>query len=403
MLHIGWDWASEAHDVTVIDDASHIVDRWAPTHDEAGIVMSIERLGSHGVPAGLPIAIEATHSLVIDRLLAAGHPVVPIHPNAFHATRPRWSASKAKSDPGDSYKLADYLRTEGHRLRQLEPLTAETVALQALVRTRDDHVRAKIAATNQLRALLERHWPGATSIFARLDSDIALDFLDDYPTPTAAARLGEARMTMFCRRHHYSGRRPAAELIERLHQAPIPTGALNDHALTQLVRAQTRLLRTLLATITELDDAISAALVEHPKARLLAPMPRIGQINLAQIVAEVGPILERVLDVAHACAETGTAPVTRASGKTAGVAFRWAVNRRARAALHLWADNSRHSSPWAANLYADARARGKRHPHAIRILARAWLRVMWACWHTNTTYDPTRHGAEQRLNQETAA
>ena len=125
-MHIGWDWASEAHDVTVIDDASQIVDRWAPTHDEAGIVASLERLAGHGDPAELPIAIEATHSLVIDRLLAAGHPVVPIHPNAFHATRPRWGASKAKSDPGDSFKLADYLRTDGHRLRRLEPLTAET-------------------------------------------------------------------------------------------------------------------------------------------------------------------------------------------------------------------------------------------------------------------------------------
>jgi transposase len=402
-MHIGWDWASEAHDVTVIDDAGQIVDRWAPSHDEAGISASIERLATHGDATELPIAIEATHSLVIDRLLAAGHPVVPIHPNAFHATRPRWSASKAKSDPGDSYKLADYLRTEGHRLRRLEPLSAETAALQALVRMRDDHVTAKVAATNQLRALLERHWPGATSIFARLDSDIALEFLNDYPTPASAARLGEARMEMFCRRRHYSGRRPAAELIERLRQAPAPTGAVDDATLRGLVHTQTRLLRTVLATITDLDAAIGAALRQHTKAALLAPMPRIGQINLAQILAEVGPILERAFDVHHACAETGTAPVTRASGKTTGVSFRWAVHRRARAALHLYADNSRHNSPWAAKLYADARARGKRHPHAIRILARAWIRVMWACWHTNTTYNPTRHRAEQRLNQTIAA
>jgi len=79
------------------------------------------------------------------------------------------------------------------------------------------------------------------------------------------------------------------------------------------------------------------------------------------------------------------------------VNFRWAVNTRARKALFTFADNSRHASPWAAKLYNDARARGKRHPHAIRILMRAWMRVIWACWHTNTTYDPTRHGAEQRL------
>jgi hypothetical protein len=50
------------------------------------------------------------------------------------------------------------------------------------------------------------------------------------------------------------------------------------------------------------------------------------------------------------------------SGKTSSVHFRLAANRRARQALHVFADNSRHSSPWAAKLYADARARGKRHP-----------------------------------------
>jgi len=396
-MHVGWDWASEAHDVTVIDDAGGVIDRWALTHDEAGIAGTLRRLAALGDPGGLPVAIEATHSLVIDRLLGAGHPVVPIHPNAFHATRPRWGASKAKSDPGDSFKLADYLRTDGHRLRRLEPLSTETAELQALVRLRDDHVAAKVAATNQLRVLLERHWPGATAIFAHLDSDIALAFLDDYPTPASAAHLGVSRLAMFCRRHSYSGRRTPEQLLARLRSAPEPTEALRAETLTELVRAQARQLRTLLGTIADLDRAIGAALLDHPKAGLLAPMPRIGEINLAQIIAEVGPILDRAADVHHACAEVGAAPVTKESGKGRAVNFRWAVNTRARFALMTFADNSRHASPWAAELYAAARARGKRHPHAIRIVARAWVRVMWACWHTNTAYNPALHRAEQKL------
>jgi transposase len=394
-MHIGWDWASEAHDITVIDDAGVIIDRWAPTHDEAGIAMSLRRLGGHGEPAELAVAIEATRSVVIDRLLQAGHPVVPIHPNAFHVTRPRWGASKAKSDPGDSFKLADYLRTDGHRLRRLEPLDAHTAALQALVRARDGHITDKVGATNQLRALLNRHWPGATTIFARLDSDIALAFLNDYPTPTSAARLGEARMAMFCRRHSYSGRRSPAELIARLRSAPEPTGSIDDDILTRLVRTQTRLLHSLLSIIAELDQAIAATLGEHPKAHLLAPMPRIGETNLAQIIAEIGPILDRAIDAEHACAEAGVAPITRSSGKHTSVSFRWAVNTRARNALTTFADNSRHANPWAAQHYANARARGKRHPTAIRILARAWLRVIWACWHTNTPYNPAQHHTNQ--------
>ena len=399
-MYIGWDWASQTHDITVIDDEGGLVDRWSLRHDAAGIHAALARLATHGRPEDLAVAIETTTGLVVDRLLAAGHPVVPIHPNAFNAARPRWGASRAKSDPGDSFKLADYLRTDGHRLRRLEPLDAATAELQALSRLRDDHVEAKVAATNQLAALLGRHWPGAATIFARLDSEIALAFLDDYPTPAAAARLGEARMKMFCRRHSYCGRRSPAELLERLRAAPEPIQALSGETLAELVRAQVRLLRSLLRTIADLDRAMGAALLEHPKAPLLAPMPRIGEINLAQVVAEVGPILARAADVEHACAEAGAAPVTKESGKGRAVNFRWTVNTRARRALFTFADNSRHASPWAAQLYADARRRGKRHPHAIRILMRAWLRVMWACWHSDTAYDPVNHGAERRLGEK---
>ena len=394
---VGWDWASETHDVTVMDDDGGIVERWALAHDEAGIDATIVRLRRHGQAGDLPVAIEATHGVVIDRLLAAGHPVVPIHPNAFNAARPRWGASRAKSDPGDSWKLADYLRTDGHRLRRLEPLDRATADLQALVRLRDDHVEAKVAATNQLTAVLGRHWPGATTIFARLDSEIALAFLDDYPTPASTARLGESRMAMFCRRHSYCGRRPPAELLARLRAAPAPVAVLSDETLTEVVRAQVRQLRCLLGTIADLDRAIGAALLEHTKAQLLAPMPRIGEVNLGQVIAEVGPILARAVDAEHAAAEVGVSPVTKESGKGRAVNFRWAVNSRARKALTTFADNSRHSSPWAAQLYANARKRGKRHPHAIRILSRAWIRVMWACWHTDTPYNPVNHGAEKRL------
>jgi hypothetical protein len=55
------------------------------------------------------------------------------------------------------------------------------------------------------------------------------------------------------------------------------------------------------------------------------------------------------------------------------------------------ADNSRHASAWAAEIYDKARARGCNHPHAIRILARAWLRVIWRAWRDRQPYDVQRH------------
>src|SRR5215217_3075155 len=94
-MFVGWDWASTTHDITVIDATGAVVDRWAPPHTEHGLTQTITRLARHGHPADLPVAIERPSGLVVDRLLAAGHPVVPIHAAAFHAARPRWGAAGA--------------------------------------------------------------------------------------------------------------------------------------------------------------------------------------------------------------------------------------------------------------------------------------------------------------------
>ena len=215
-MFVGVDWASRAHELCVVDDHGAVVECFGFAHSEQGLHDALTRLARLAPPGQLPVAIERPSGLLVERLLAAGHPVVPIHPNAFAAARPRWEGAASKSDTGDAYRLADYLRTDRQRLRRLEPLDRQTRELQALVRLRDDQLAARVAATNQLAALLDEHWPGAKAIFGRLDSEIALTFCERYPTPDSAARLGEARLAAFLRRHSYCGRRSPSELLTRL-------------------------------------------------------------------------------------------------------------------------------------------------------------------------------------------
>jgi hypothetical protein len=212
-MFVGLDWASRAHELCVVDERGQIVERFGFAHSERGLREALERLARLGPPGELPVAIERPSGLLVERLLQSGHPVVPVHPNAFAAARPRWEGAGSKSDVGDAYRLADYLRSDQQRLRRLEPLDRQTRELQALVRLRDDQVAARVAATNQLAALLDEHWPGAKAIFGRLDSEIALTFLERYPTADSAARLGEARLAAFLRRHSYCGRRSPGELL----------------------------------------------------------------------------------------------------------------------------------------------------------------------------------------------
>jgi transposase len=97
----------------------------------------------------------------------------------------------------------------------------------------------------------------------------------------------------------------------------------------------------------------------------------------------------------------GVAPSTRQSGKSRAVNFRWACDKNLRDAVCDFAGDSRHTNPWAADLYQRARDRGHDHPHAVRILARAWLYVIWHCWQNSSAYDPNQHRALQRfLNQD---
>jgi transposase len=324
---VGIDWASDKHDVCVLDLAGISVQAFTITHSAEGLSELIRRLLRFGSPQHLPIAIERPAGLLVDTLVEAGFPVVPIHPNALKATRPRYAAAPGKSDPGDAYILADILRTDGHRFRPLRVPSDQTKAMRAAVRTRDDLVATRVQLANQLRSLLETFWAGAACIFADVDTPIALDFLDSYPTPESASRLGPKRLERFLKRSAYCGRRAVEDLLERLRSAPAGhAGELENETKGQLVRCLVAVLRPLVAQIRELDGLIAAHLSQHPDGEIIRSFPRTGTINAAQILAELGDDRLRFATEAQLAAEAGVAPVTHTSGKHRGVACRFACN-----------------------------------------------------------------------------
>ena len=399
-MFVGIDWASQTHAVCVLDDAGTKHANFQVGHTADGLDQLIARLGRLGDPATLPVAIERPDGRLVDRLLEAGHPVVAVQPNAIKAWRDAEILSGAKNDPGDAHLLAEYLRLRRHRLRVLAPFSAETRALRAVVRTRGDLVDQRVATANQLGACLEAFWPGAKGIFADLATPIALDFLARYPTPESAANLGERRMAAFLTKHGYCGRRPPAQLLTRLRAAPPGLcGTVEVEARRDAVLALVGVLRALLAAIKDLDRSVVAHLGEHPDAEIFTSLPRSGRINAAQVLAEWGDCRPAYADAEAVACLAGATPVTKQSGKHTAVSFRWACNKRFRQAICTFADNSRHASPWAAKVYADALARGHDHPHAVRVLARAWIRVIWRCWIDHTPYDPAKHGAAHKLTE----
>ncbi|MCB1253438.1 MAG: IS110 family transposase [Austwickia sp.] len=398
VVYVGLDWAAVVHAVCVMSAAGKVLAQFTIEHTADGIASLVRRLAKYGNPEVVQIGIERPNGRLVDLLLEAGHPVIPVSPNAIKTWREGEVISGAKSDAGDAMVIAEYLRLRHHRLHPVQPYSSETKALRTVVRTRDDIVEMRVAATNQLSALLDDFWPGAKAIFADVESPISLAFLRRYPTAVTAAHLGEKRLAAFLTKHGYSGRRPASELLSRLRGAPTgTTDPVLAEALHDAVLALVTVLEALNSAGKNLDRSVVAHLGEHPDAAIFTSLPRSGQINAAQVLAEWGDSRAAYDGPDAVAALAGVTPVTKASGKQRAVHFRWACNKRFRKALTTFADNSRHESPWAAHIYTQARARGHDHPHAIRILARAWTRVIYRCWHTEQPYDANLHGGAQRL------
>jgi transposase len=337
--------------VCVVDDAGGKATAFASTHTADGFDQLVARLRRYGDPAGLPVAIERPDGRLVDRLLEAGHPVVAVQPNAIKAGRDAEVVSGANHDPGDAALIAESLGLRSHRLRVLAPFSAETRALGAVVRTREDLVDQRVAATNQLGACLEAFWPGAKAILADLASPITLDFLTRSPTPESAASLGEQPMAGFLTKHGYCGRRRPDQLLARLRAAPAGLrGTVEVEAHRDAVLAMVKVLGALLAAPKDLDRSVLAHLGEHPDAEIFTSLPRSGRINAAQVLAEWGDRRPASADAEAVACLAGATPVTNQSAKHTAGQFRWACDKRPPRAICTFADNSRHGSPWAAKV-----------------------------------------------------
>ena len=295
--------------------------------------------------------------------------------------------------------LADTLRADRARLRPLVPNSPATVGPRAACRARKDLVAHRIALANQLRAHLQRAFPGAVGLFADLDSQISLRFLARFDSQERADWLSPKRLAAWLASVGYCGRIPSATLHGRLAAAPRGATGAEGAAQAHVTRALLAALSTLVDQIKLLSEQIDGQLARHADAHIFTSLPRAGTVRAARLLAEIGDCRARFPTPDSLACLAGVAPGTRQSGKHRAVGFRWAADKQLRDAVCDFAGDSVRANPWAAHLYRRAIARGHDHPHAVRILARAWLFVIWHCWQNRTPYDPAQHRALQALLQ----
>jgi transposase len=346
----GVDWAADKHDVRVCDETGEELLAATFAHDERGLRALCRALLRLRVEL---VAIERPDGLLVERLLDAGLGVLPMHPKQVAAARARFRAAGGKSDRFDAFVLCELTRTDSHRFRVLEPDSDETKALRALTRAREGLVHARVALCSQLRAELDRFWPGPIGLFTKLDSPISLAFVERYPSPADARGLGERRLAAFLARQRYCGGQKPAELLSKLRRA--------------LVLGLVTTIKPLVEQIKQLTEQIATALRQHPDGEIFQSLFRDPRsvVTAAELLAEIGDCRARYPTRDTLAADAGQAAVAIESGKRKTASFRWGCNKRLRGAFCALADSTRHWHPRGARpLRRRARPRPRAPPRA---------------------------------------
>ena len=402
--YIGVDWGDRLHQVHVGDEEGEKVKEVKVQESPEGLA-EIGRWLDERRAEGIELwaAIEKPQGRIVDFLLDHGVEVYPVNPKAVDRVRDRYRMSGSKSDAFDAYVLAEFLRTDPVHLRALRSSSEKAQELKLLSRDQRRVGRHKTRLLNQLTTTLKEYYVRPLEVFEDLETEIALDFLQQYPTPAHLSALKRKQFNRFATTQHHLSKQRCEELWEKLQK---PQLGVPEH----VVRAKAQLLEVL---IEQLRASIKAVKIYHhkvesffassPAAEFAKTLPggKSGTL-VAAIWAELGDAQGRWESSRHLQAEAGAVPVTKASGKSRVVHFRFACNKHLRYSMYWFSFVSLNHSEWAKLYYRGQRDKGHNHPQALRALGAKWLKIIFVMWRDHKPYDENYHLANiarQKMRQ----
>jgi len=398
------DWGDRLHQVYVGDDEGKKVREVKVQESPEGLA-EIGRWFDENRAEGIELwaAIEKPAGRIVDFLLDHGVEVYPVNPKAVDRVRDRYRMSDSKSDAFDAYVLAEFLRTDQAHLRVLRPNSEKAQELKMLSRDQRRVGRHKSRLLNQLTTTLKEYYARPLEVFDDIETEVTLDFLTRYPTPAHLRALKRKEFNRFATKQHHLSKQRCEELWEKLKK---PQLAVPEHvvrAKAQLVEVLIEQLRAAIKAVKIYNHKVESFFASSPAAQFAKTLPggKSGTL-VAAIWAELGDAQGRWESSRHLQAEAGAVPVTKASGKSRVVHFRFACNKHLRHSMYWFSFVSLNHSEWAKLYYRRQRDKGHSHHQALRALGAKWLKIIFVMWRDHKPYDENYHLANiarQKMRQ----
>ncbi len=406
----GIDWATEAHQVCLMDSAGVILGERSFAHSGAGLAALCDWLVATGgaPPAAIAVAIEVPHGAVVETLLERGFATFSVNPKQLDRFRDRFTVAGAKDDRRDAHVLGDSLRTDRPCFRRLEASTPVLVELREWSRMAEELVQERGRLASRLREQLRRYYPQALEVTDDVAAEWFLDLWALVPTPEKARRARETSIAKLLAAKRIR-KIDAAGVLRILRQTPLTVApgtveaagahirALSERLglVNRQIRQAHKRIDTLCGVIADEGDDPSGQKTGQRDVEILRSLPGVGRTVLAALLAEASrPLCDRDYHALRSL--SGVAPVTRRSGKRCVVVMRKACHMRLRSAVYHWARVAIQHDPTSRERYAALRARGHSHGRALRSVADRLLAVACAMLQSQTLYDPNHHAKTLR-------
>ncbi len=373
--------------MAIIDGDGQLVAKKRITDDPTGFAELVDLLAAAGDSADepIPVAIETPRGMLVAALRTTGRAVYAINPLAVARYRERHSVARSKSDHADAMALANILRVDAHMHRRLPADSELCQAIAVLARAHQDAIWRRTKAHNELRSLLRDFFPTFLATFGGrfalgIANAQARAVLAIAPTPAAAAKLSGSRIAAALRRAGRSrGIDQAAAQIKaglrepQLRQPPLVEAAMGKQALALLAA-----LNTACCSVDDLGQAAAELFSKHPDYAIITSFPGLADSTGARVLAEIGDDRSRFADARGLKAYAGSAPITRASGRSVSITHRHIKNNRLAAAGWIWAFAATNCQK-ARDHYRRRREHGDRHGAATRHLFNKLLGQLYHC------------------------
>lgn len=394
-LLVGVDWATTTHQVCVLDPEGTVLRELEVEHRAMAISQFVDELVqmAGGSPDAVAVAIERPRGGLVEALLERGLHVYSLNPKQLDRFRDRHTVAGAKDDRLDAYVLADALRTDRPRFRQVDVDDPLIVQIRELSRIHEDLRAEENRLINRLREQVHRCAPQLLGLSPAADEPWFWALLERVIGP---GRTGPRRRSIEKLLKAHRIRRLSADEVHAVVQEPamnLAPGTL------EAVRSHIELLLPRLRVTREqardcqkqLERLLERRAEEHDDEgpsdiTILNSLPGVGPIIMGTLLAEAAPLLVQ-RDGTTLRAYGGSAPITRRSGKRWAVQMRRGCNPRLRNALYHWARVSTTCDPAARAYYAELRARGHSHGRALRSVADRWIRILMAMLRDRTLYE----------------